>query len=297
MLDNTPSAGKMIRVAPFLSRINKQYKLDMILFTLIATVFIGIWIYPVLLTVMNSLKTNSGVMLGPLSLPIPPTLNAYIRAWNDMNYPLLIKNTAILAIAGTSLAIALSAAPAYLLSRYHLPGAELLFVILLTGMVLPQQAVIVPLYDIMRRLGLIDSLGGLIVLHGVYGMSFTLLLLRGFMASIPLDLEDAARVDGANDFQVLVRIIFPLTAPGIAIAASLSIISIWNELFFALIFLSSPEKYPVTMGVQLMTTSRYFLSWNMPAAAIIIAQIPAIFLYAFAYHFIQKGMTAGSIKG
>ena len=288
---------RLYREAPFLMRVNKRFKLDAILFTLIALVMIGIWSYPVILTVMNSLKTNASVMLGPLSLPIPPTFEPYIKAWHDMDFPLLMKNTAFLAIGGTALAIALSATPAYVLSRFHLPGGELFFVILLTGMVLPQQAVIVPLYDIMSRLKLLDSLWGLLLVHGVYGMSFTLLLLRGFMASIPIDLEDAARVDGANDFQVLLRVIIPLSAPGVAIAAALNIISIWNELFFALIFLSSPEKYPVTMGLQLMTTSRYFFSWNMPAAAIIIAQIPAIFLYSFAYRFIQKNITAGGVRG
>jgi ABC-type glycerol-3-phosphate transport system permease component len=290
-------AERLYREAPFLMRVNKRFRLDAILFTLIALVMIGIWSYPVILTVMNSLKTNASVMLGPLSLPIPPTLEAFIQTWKIMDFPLLMKNTAFLAIGGTALAIALSATPAYVLSRFHLPGGELFFVILLTGMVLPQQAVIVPLYDIMSRLKLLDSLWGLLLVHGVYGMSFTLLFLRGFMASIPIDLEDAARVDGANDFQVLLRVIIPLAAPGVAIAAALNIISIWNELFFALIFLSSPEKYPVTMGLQLMTTSRYFLSWNMPAAAVIIAQIPTILLYTFAYRFIQKGLTAGSLKG
>ena len=117
------------------------------------------------------------------------------------------------------------------------------------------------------------------------------------MASIPTELEDAARIDGANDFQVLRYILIPLTAPGIAIAASLNIISIWNELFFALIFLTDPNKFPVTMGLQLMTTSIQFMSWNLPAASIIITQIPTILLYTIAYRFIQRGLTAGGVKG
>jgi ABC-type glycerol-3-phosphate transport system permease component len=295
--DHNLTQDRVIREAPLFVRVNKRFKLDKILFTLVAIVMIGIWSYPVLLTIMNALKTNANVMRGPLTLPIPPTLEAFFQAWSVMDFPLLMKNTAFLAIGGTALAVALSAVPAYVLSRYRLPGGELFFVLMLTGMMLPQQAVIVPLYDVMRRLSLLDSLWGLVLVHGVYGMGFTLLFLRGFMVSIPIDLEDAARVDGANDYQVFRHIIVPLAAPGIAIATSLNIISIWNELFFALIFLESPEKFPVTMGLQLMTTSRYFLSWNLPAAAIIIAQIPTILLYTFAYRFIQKGLTAGSVKG
>jgi len=292
-----PSEERLIQVSPFLVRINKLLKLDKILFTLIAIVLIGIWSYPVLLTIMNSLKSNANVMLGPLTIPNPPTFDAFKLAWQYMDFPLLMKNTAFLAIGGTAVAIGLAAVPAYVLSRYRLPGGELFFVLLLTGMVLPQQAIIVPLYDILTRLSLLDKLWGLVLVHGVYGMSFALLFLRGYMASIPVELSDAARIDGASDFQIIRRIIFPLAAPGIAIAASLNIISIWNELFFALIFLSSPEKYPVTMGLQLMTTSRYFLSWNLPAAAVIIAQIPTILLYTLAYRYIQKGLTAGAVKG
>ncbi len=294
--NHDPSKRGATQGRPFLPRIIKRFKLDKILFTAIATVLIGIWSYPVLLTIFNAFKTNASVMLGPLSLPIPPTLEAFKLAWSYMNFPLIMRNTAFLAITGTTLAIVLAAVPAYVLSRYRLPGGEIFFVVLLTGMVLPQQAIIVPLYNIMERLKLLDSLPGLAFIHGVYGMSFVLLFLRGYMSTIPIELSDAARIDGASDFQVIRYIIVPLAAPGIAIAASLNMISIWNELFFALIFLVSPDKFPVTVGLQLMTTSRYFLSWNLPAAAVIIAQIPTILLYTFTYRFIQKGLTAGGMK-
>ncbi len=296
-LDRSRSKERVIREAPALTRIIRRYKLDKILFTLIAFAMILVYEYPVILTIMNAFKSNAGVMLGPLTLPNPPTFDAFIQAWQSLDFPHLLGNTAFLAIGGSFVAIALSITPAYVLSRFRLPGGELFFVILLTGLVLPQQAIIVPLYDVMHRLNLLNSLWGLVLVHGVYGMSFCLLFLRGFMASIPIELEDAARIDGANDYQLLRYILIPLTAPGIAIAASLNIIAIWNELFFALIFLTDPSKYPVTMGIQLMTTSLQFMSWNLPAASIIITQIPTIILYTVAYRFIQRGLTAGGVKG
>jgi glucose/mannose transport system permease protein len=293
-----PGAPAMVvQEEPFLTKLIRRAKLYEILLTIIAVILIGIWAYPVILTIMNSLKTNASVLLGPLGLPIPPTLAAFIQVWSILDFPLLMKNTAFLAIGGTTLAVLLATPAAYTLSRYRIPGGELFFVLMLTGLMLPQQAIIIPLYDVMREFGLLDSLWGLVLVHGVYGMGFSMLFLRGFMVNIPIDLEDAARVDGASDLDVIRHVIFPLAAPGIAIAASLNIIAIWNELFFALIFLNTPEKYPITMGIQLMTTSRYFLSWNLPAAAVIIAQLPTIILYTLANRFIQRGLLAGGVKG
>jgi ABC-type glycerol-3-phosphate transport system permease component len=288
---------KQMKDTPSYVRFIRRHKLDKLIFTILAFVLIGIWAYPVILTIINAFKTNASVMLGPLSLPVPPTIQAFIDSWNLLDFPTWMKNTTFLALGGTALAILLSAPPAYILSRFRLPGGEAFFMLILIGMVLPQQAIILPLYDIMRRLNMLDSLWGLVVVHGVYGMSFTMLFLRGFMANIPIDLEHAARVDGASDLQLLRHVILPLAAPGVAIAAALNIISIWNELFFALVLLESPEKFPITMGLQLMTTSRYFMTWNMPAAAVIIAQIPTILLYTFAYRYIQKGLLAGGLKG
>ena len=291
------SQGGQIKETPAYVRFIRRHKLDKLFYTMLTIVVIAIWAYPVLLTVINAFKTNASVMLGPLSLPIPPTLQAFIDSWGLLDFPTWMKNSAFLALGGTALAILLAAPPAYILSRFRLLGGEAFFMLLLIGMVLPQQAIILPLYDIMRKLKILDSLWGLVLIHGVYGMSFTMLFLRGFMVNIPVDLEDAARVDGASDVQLLRHVILPLAAPGVAIAAALNIISIWNELFFALVLLESPEKFPITMGLQLMTTSRYFMTWNMPAAAVIIAQIPTILLYTFAYRYIQKGLLTGGIKG
>jgi ABC-type glycerol-3-phosphate transport system permease component len=256
-----------------------------------------IWSYPVLLTLMNAFKEDAAVLRSPLTPPWPLTFAPLVEAWNRLDFLPMLKNTLILSLGGSLLSIVFAAPPAYVLSRFRLPAGEAFFVLMLTGMMLPQQAVIIPLYDLMRDLRMLDSLWGLAFLHGVYGLPFTLLFLRGFMATIPVELEDAARVDGATDFTVFTQIILPLAAPGLAVVTALNLILIWNEFFFALIFLESSSYYPLTVWLLLLRASRYFQSWNIPAAAVIIGQAPTVLLYTLTYRFIQRGLVMGGVKG
>ena len=281
---------------PFRFLLSKVFR-SKLLITLLFLVVVLIWAYPVLLTIMTAVKSDADVLKGPLALPSPPTLEAFKRAWEVLDYPPMLKNTLLLALAGSFLNLAFAAPPAYVLSRFRLPGGEAFFFLILTGMMLPQQATVIPLYDLVRSLGLLDSLWGLAFVHGIYGMPFTLLFLRGFMATIPNELEDAARVDGASDVGVFWHIIVPLAAPGFAVVTALNLVMIWNEFFFALILLETSSKFPMTVWLLLLRASRYFQSWNLPAAAIIIAQAPTILLYTFAYRYIQKGLVVGGIKG
>ena len=128
-------------------------------------------------------------------------------------------------------------------------------------------------------------------------MPFVLLILRGFIVGIPVELEDAARVDGASDFQIFRYVIIPLSIPAIAVAFTLNFIMIWKEFFFALILMYDKNNFPVTVGLLQLKGNEYFSSWNLPAAGTIIAQIPILILYILAYRWITKGIYAGAVKG
>jgi raffinose/stachyose/melibiose transport system permease protein len=209
----------------------------------------------------------------------------------------LLKNSLIIASGSVFIGMVLSSIPAYAFSRYQIPGGDVIFILLLTGMMLPQQTVIIPLHEILRRLGLLDNLFGLMIVHAAYGMPFNMLVMRGFMANIPKELESAARVDGCSDFGVYRHIILPLTLPAFAVAGTLNFINIWNEFFFAIILLNSQSNYPVTVGMITIQQSRYFSAWNTPAAALIMAQLPTILLYLLAHRYITQGILAGAVKG
>lgn len=275
----------------------RRVAIGRVFYTLLIAAALAVWSFPVVLTVITALKTDAEVLSGPLALPRHPTLDAFFEVWELLGFRTLLWNSLVLSLGGTFLAIVFAVFPSYALSRFRIPGREIIFLVLLTGMMLPQQTVVIPLYDILRRLNLLDSQLGLILVHGVYGMPFQILILRGFMASLPEELESAARVDGCSDFGVFWHIILPLSTPAIAVAGTLNFLNIWREFFFALVFLSSSASFPVTVGILKITQSQYFSSWNLPAAALLIAQLPTVILYILAYRWIQRGLLAGALKG
>jgi raffinose/stachyose/melibiose transport system permease protein len=268
-----------------------------IIYFVIAITILIIWLYPLFLTLSTSLKTEIEILQSPLALPKRPSFDAFFKTWELLGFGSLLKNSLIIASGSVFIGMVLSSIPAYAFSRYQIPGGDVIFILLLTGMMLPQQTVIIPLHEILRRLGLLDNLFGLMIVHAAYGMPFNMLVMRGFMANIPKELESAARVDGCSDFGVYRHIILPLTLPAFAVAGTLNFINIWNEFFFAIILLNSQSNYPVTVGMITIQQSRYFSAWNTPAAALIMAQLPTILLYLLAHRYITQGILAGAVKG
>lgn len=270
---------------------------DRLSYTLVLAIVLAVWSFPLALTIMSAVKTDAEVLAGPLALPQHPSVDAFVKAWNLLGFGGLLLNSFVLSFFGSALAVILAAPPAFALSRFRIRGGEIIFIVLLTGMMVPQQTVVIPLYDLLRRMDLLDSTWGLVLVHGVYGMPFIMLILRGFMVGIPEDLISAARVDGCSDFGVFRRVMLPLVVPAIAVAGTLNFINIWKEFFFALIFLNSQGKLPVTVGLLQVTQSQYFSSWNLPAAALLMAQLPTVLLYIVAYRWITQGIYAGAVKG
>jgi ABC-type glycerol-3-phosphate transport system permease component len=275
----------------------KRLELSSVVITLILLIFLLISSYPVILSVITSLKTDSEVIMDPTGMPGSPNFKAFIRAWKIIGFPSLLKNSIIYAAFGTFLAVLFSIFPAYALGRFRFPYSNVVFLIILTGMMIPQQSVVIPLYEVLRKFSLLNKPIGLIFVHGVYGIPFVILVLRGFIVNIPKELEDAARVDGYGDAGILFKIIVPLLVPSIAVAAVLNIINIWKELFFSLIFLKDDIFYPITVGLLKVTQGQFFNSWNLPAAAVLMAMLPTLVIYVCGYQLIQKGTVSGAVKG
>ena len=270
-----------------------------LIWTIIVAALVLVWLYPVILSVLTSLKTTEQIAHNPFSLPYPPTWKAFVDAWQVLGFQSLLLNSAIYGVGGSLLALVLGILPAFAFTRFRIPGGMIIFVMILTTLMLPQQTVIIPLYNLLHKFGLLNTRLGLIIVHGVYGMAFQLLILSGFVSSIPKELEMAARVDGCSDIGILRWIIVPLTIPAAAVAITLNFIDIWKEFFFALVFLSDQSVMPVTLGILTMSPlgTTYFTSINLPAATVIMSQIPIIVLFIFAYRWISSGIFVGSVKG
>lgn len=259
-------------------------------------VFSLFWSLPLLTMAITSFETDQEAVTSPFAWPRVWSTEAYVHAWKAVGYSGLLWNSVLYSVSGTALAILLALVPAYALSRFHLRARVAILVLLLTPIMLPQQTVIIPLFNLFRSLALIDTRLGLILLHAAFGMPLELLILIGFISSIPKELEYAARLDGCTDLRVLWHVVIPVSMPAIAVGFTLNVIDIWKEYFFALIFLSSEKYMPLTLGIIRVTDDRYFHAVNVPAAAVVMAQFPIIVLFIFAYRWITQGIYMGSVK-
>ncbi len=268
-----------------------------ILGTVLALLIACVWLGPILLMVMTSIKSNADFLAGPFALPGSPTFKPYVDVWSGLGFDHLLWNSLIYASLGSALAVLLGLVPAFALSRFEVPGKKIIFGLLLTGLMLPQQTVRIPLYDTLRAMHLLDTRIGLIIVHGVYGMPMQILALRAFMTTIPRELEKAAHLEGATDLQVFWKIILPLSVPGIVVGYTLNFIAIWKEFVFGLVFLNSEANFPLTVGMLKLNSDRYISVFNLPAAGLVISQIPIAILFLLTYRKLSGGNFVGAVKG
>lgn len=259
--------------------------------------FLLLWLGPFILITMTSIKSNEDFLAGPFSLPTHPTIAPYVTVWQALDFTTLLSNSLIYATLGSAGAVVLALVPAYALSRKQIRGQNVLFGLLLVGLMLPQQTVLIPLYQTLRSLSLLDTKIGLIIVHAAYGMPAQVLILRGFMTGIPKELDKAAYVEGATDFQIFRKIILPLSLPGIVVGYTLNFIAIWKEFVFGLVLLNSEGNFPVTVGMLKLNSDRYMSVFNMPAAGLVLSQLPIIILFILTYRLLSSGQFTGAVKG
>jgi raffinose/stachyose/melibiose transport system permease protein len=267
-----------------------------LLVTALLLALAALFAYPAFLTVITSLKSQDDVITSPIGLPHHVTFSAYTETWNVLGFGGLLLNSLFYAGVGAGLGLLISIYPAYAFSRFRFLGSRTIFILLLTTLMLPQQTALLPLYDALTRLGLLNTRLGLVIIHAAWGMPLQLLLLTGFLANQPRELEEAARVDGARDVQLLRFVVLPLALPAMAVGFVLNFVGIWKEFIFAITFLNSDSLYPLTTGILKFTNSQYFTSFTLPAAAVVISQLPLIVLFLFAHRWLTRGIYAGAVK-
>jgi multiple sugar transport system permease protein len=217
------------------------------------------------------------------------------REISGVGFPTFFKNSAIiagLAILGHLMSCTIVG---YGFARLRAPGKQLLFTILLATMMLPYQVTLIPVYEIFRDLRMVDTLWPMFI-TAFFGNAFFIFLMRQFFRTIPLELEDAARIDGANRFQVFMRIMLPLTMPAQATIAIFTFLGCWNDLFGALIYLNSPKNYTVAIGLSAFR-GQYTSEFNLLMAATVIIMLPTVLLFFFAQRFFIEGITLTGLKG
>jgi ABC-type glycerol-3-phosphate transport system permease component len=254
-----------------------------------------VWLSPFYLLIVNTFKTMPQITASPLSLPHALSFDAYVRAWKDANLGSYYKNSLIISGVSVVLSVSISSLAAYAFSRLRFPGKQPLFFFLLAGVMLPLQIALVPLYRLLNNMELLSTYQGMIALYVAFTVPFGVFILTGFYKSIPVEIEEAALIDGCSWFQSYWRIVMPLAAPGLVTMIILEFIWFWNEYLVALTMIQKEAVRTVMLGVMVMANT-FQLDFSLLTAGIIIAVVPPILVYIFFQKYLIRGLIAGAIK-
>jgi multiple sugar transport system permease protein len=231
-----------------------------------------IWLIPFIGVLMASIRPYEEIVSGWWHFDtFTITLENYIKAFNHPMFPISdgLKNSLIVAIPSAIVPLIVAALAAYAFARYSFPVKHYLFAFIVFLMALPQQMTVVPLYFLLRNLHMLNTFGGLIIVHSAWGLAWIIFFMRNYFSMLPTDVEEAARIDGATDFQIFYKIVLPMALPGLISAAILQFTWVWSDFFLALVFLQNPEKYVATQRLPLLR-GQYYVDWGILTAASMI---------------------------
>lgn len=267
------------------------------LFYLLVAVIILYTLFPFYWAIVSSLRSGQGLFSTAL-IPSDPVWDNYVAVFREQPFAANIFNSVIVATAVVALSLLLSLTAAYALGRVRFRGRGTLLMVVLAVSMFPQVAVLSGLFELIRWLGLYNSLTGLILSYLIFTLPFTVWVLTTFMRELPKELEEAALVDGASPWVTLTRVFLPLMWPALVTTGLLAFIAAWNEFLFALTFTLSNEMRTVPVAIALITgASQYELPWGRVMAASVIVTVPLIIMVLIFQRRIVAGLTAGAVKG
>jgi N-acetylglucosamine transport system permease protein len=255
------------------------------------TIFVLAWI------VISSLKTNRQLFLNVWALPTKMQFVNYVIAWTTTNMGSYFINSVLVVLFAVIVIIALSAPASYILSRGKFRGKNLITLIFIAGIGIPVPLLFIPLFVIMDKIKLINTLWGLGIIYVAVSIPFTVYLLTGFFGSLPIELEEAAVLDGCSDIEVFSKVMLPLASPGLITAAIFNFMFLWNEYQLALVYLSDPKLRTLSLGIYSLENSmEYTGDWVGLMAGVIIVIVPTIILYIILSEKMIAGITMGAVK-
>lgn len=248
--------------------------------------------------VLSSLKTNQEFFGSVWSLPATLRWDNYVRAFVSSDFGIYLFNTLLVVGASTLLVLALATPAAYVLSRIPFRGSRAISSTFMLGLGIPVQVIMIPLFFLLFRFDLINSLVGLILAYAVVQLPFTVFLLSGFFVTLPSEMEESAAIDGASRLQTFMRIMVPLAMPGIITAAIFNVVFIINEFLLALVLLQDNDLYTLSLGLfALYGNMRYTGDWVALFAGFTIVMLPSLIAYLLLSRRIMEGLTLGATKG
>ena len=253
-------------------------------------------LFPLYWAVVSSLTPENRLFGTPALIPQAFVLEHYRALFDERDFWTPMRNSIIVAGSTTALSVTLGALCAYAIARLRFRGKPVLLAFVLMASMFPQIAIVSPLYIALRAAGLLNSYPGLVLPYLTFAMPLAIWLLVGFLRQLPVDLEEAALMDGAGRLRTLRDIVLPLARPGLATTAILTFLYSWNEFLFALSFTLGPERYTVPVAITLFR-GQYQVPWGQVLAAAVVATAPVIAVVLIAQRRIIAGLTSGAVKG
>lgn len=252
-------------------------------------------LYPIFLMLLSSFKSSREILRDPFALPQRFNFENYVTAWTEGNFSTYFGNSVFVTACALVLVLTLGSLAAYPLGRYAFRGKSWLMAYFLAGLMLPVRLGILPLFFLMRSLGLLNTPWSLILIYAASGLPFTIFVLANFFETLPKELEEAARLDGASEVRIFAQVMLPLVRPALATVAIFNFIPWWNDFFFPLIFIRAERYKTLPLGL-FSFFGEHQNDWALLFAGLTITALPLLILYLFASRQIIKGLTSGALK-
>jgi raffinose/stachyose/melibiose transport system permease protein len=254
-----------------------------------------IMIYPLVVMLLSSFKTNAEIFTSPFALPQSFSLANLQAVWTGTNFVRYLANSVIVTGAATLVILVTGTMAAYAIARYRFRGNGLVLMFFLSGMTVPLKLAVIPLFIQLDALGLVNSQAGLVLVYVAMGIPSAVFIMTGFLRSLPRELEESARIDGAGELRVMVSIMLPLARPAMVIVAIQNAVPIWNDFFFPLILITSDSLKTLPQGLTVFM-GEFTTNWGVLFTGLSLSALPVTLVYiALSRQFIA-GLTQGAVK-
>ena len=274
---------------------NQKYTKRTFLLEIIGIMLAILFLIPFYFVIINSVKSFAEILIDAAAFPKEILFSNYAKVWNIINFPRAFWNSLIITVASNIGIVIISSMAAWKMVRTPNKFSKILFITIVSAMVIPFQTVMIPLMKLGGTLGIVNSIPGLVIMYFGFGVPLSLFLYHGFVKSVPIEIEEAAKIDGCSQFGVFWRIVFPLLKPITITVIILNTLWIWNDYLLPLLVLQSSELRTIPLATSSFF-AQYTKQWDMGLAALVLGIAPVIVFFLFLQRHIIKGIAAGSIK-
>ncbi len=254
-------------------------------------------VLPLLWTLMSSFKTTDEILSSPLTLPQHWSFTNYSNAWSDSGVGRYMLNTVIVVSSALVLVMLLGAMCAYVLARFTFFGSRVIYYLMLAGLTFPIFLAIVPLFFVLKNLGLLDTLPGLILTYVAFALPFTVFFLYSFFLALPQEIYEAAQIDGASEWRTFFQVMLPMAGPGMSAVAIFNFLGLWNQFLLPVALNTTPAHYVLSQGMaSFASQAGYSVDFGALFAAVVITVIPVLVVYVLFQRRLQGSVTPGTNK-